>query len=456
MLLIIPAVRLELPSRGDTVATRFEEIQMPIARLSKRTVDALQPAAHPYITFDEDLTGFGIRVMPSGLKTWIVEYRPGAGGRKVAKRRLKIEIANRTTPEAARSRAKEILARVSLGEDPAAVRAARLATPTIAEFARQFLEEVARPPRLKPTTSRLYADNLRRLVIPAIGSLKLDAVMSADIARLHAKVGKSTPTAANNMLVTLSSLYRYAGEIGLVTKGFNPVRDAATRHKTQKRERFLGVDEMKRLADALSRVEQSGLAWKLRPNLDESRAKHCALPERQKIDVSPFVIAAIRLLLFTGCRRSEILKLRWSEVDFERGLLNLSDSKTGRKTVMLNGPALTILSELPRAGRYVIAGNDPDAPRPDITQQWHRIRQLAGLDGADGKPPFRLHDFRHNFASVGVGAGMGLPIVGKLLGHSQAATTHRYAHLDADPLRRAVNSIGDTISAAMASPDRSA
>jgi integrase len=237
--------------------------------------------------------------MPSGRKTWIVEYRPGAGGRKVAKRRLKIEISNRITPETARSRAKEILARVRLGEDPAAVRAARLATPTIAEFAKQFLEEAASPPRLKPTTGRLYADNLRRLVIPAIGSLKLDAVTSADVARLHAKVGKATPTAANNMLVTLSSLYRYAGEIGLVAKGFNPVREAATRHKTQRRERFLSVGEMKRLADALSEVEQLGLAWKLKPNLDEARAKHRAKPDRQRIEVSPFVIAAIRLLLFT-------------------------------------------------------------------------------------------------------------------------------------------------------------
>jgi integrase len=429
---------------------------MPTTRLSKRIVDALKPQARPYITFDKDLSGFGIRVMPSGLKTWIVEYRPGAGGRRVAKRRLKIEAANKTTAEAARSQAKEILARVRLGEDPAAARAARLAAPTVTEFAQSFLEEIFSSPRFKLTTRRLYSHNLRRFVIPALGSLKLDAVVGPDIARLHNKIGKAAPTAANNMLVTLSSLYRYAGEIGAVKKGFNPVRDAASKHKTQKRERFLGFEEMQRLADALSQVEQRGLSWRLKQNLDEARAKHRAKVDRQKIEVSPFVIGAIRLLLFTGCRRTEILMLRWSEVDFERGVLNLEDSKTGRKTVVLNGPALTILSGLPRAGRYVIAGNDPDAPRPDITQQWHRIRALAGLDGADGKPPFRLHDFRHSFASVGVGAGMGLPIVGKLLGHSQAATTHRYAHLDVDPLRRAVNSIGDTITAAMTNPGRSA
>lgn len=206
---------------------------------------------------------------------------------------------------------------------------------------------------------------------------------------------------------------------------------------------------MRRLADTLTDVEQNGLDWKLTPGLDPMRSKHRAKPETQKIDVSPFVLAAIRLLLFTGCRLSEILNLRWSEVDFERGILNLSDSKTGKKSVILNGPAKAILFALPRIGAHVISGQDPTKPRASITRQWYRIRELSGLDGSDGKPPFRLHDFRHNFASIGVGGGMGLPIVGKLLGHTQPATTQRYAHLDVDPLRRAANLIGATIAAAM-------
>ena len=251
------------------------------------------------------------------------------------------------------------------------------------------------------------------------------------------------------MLVTLSSLYRYAAEVGVVAKGFDPTRNAVTRHKTEKRERFLTLEEMRRLADTLSNVEQKGLDWKLTPDLDPSRAKHRAKPEAQKIEVSPFVLATIRLLLFTGCRLGEILNLRWSEVDFERGTLNLADSKTGKKWVILNGPAIAILSELPRIGTHVIASENPTKPRANVTRQWYRIRELSGLDGSDGKPPFRLHDFRHNFASIGVGAGMGLPVVGKLLGHSQPATTQRYAHLDADPLRRAANAIGATIVAAM-------
>jgi len=362
---------------------------------------------------------------------------------------MKIELASRMTPDEARARAKDILARVRLGEDPAGVRAARRETPTLAAFAEQFIEEYAVPPNIKPNTRRLYCDNLRKLIAPAIGSLKLDAVTGPDIARLHRKLGKTTPTAANNMLVTLSSLYRFAGEIGLVAKGFNPARNSAIRHKTEKKERFLTLDELRRLADTLRDVEQNGLHWRLTADLDPSRAKHRAKPETQKIEVSPFVLAAIRLLLFTGCRLGEIMNLKWAEVDFERGTLNLSDSKTGKKSVILNGPALAILSELPRAGSYVIAGQDPNAPRASITRQWYRIRELAGLDGSDGKPPFRLHDFRHSFASVGVGGGMGLPIVGKLLGHSQAATTSRYAHIDADPLRRAANIIGAAIADAM-------
>jgi integrase len=431
------------------VTTKSKGLEVAIARLSKRTVDALRPGVKPYIMFDEDLTGFGLRVLPSGTKTWIVEYRPGAGGRKVFKRRMKIDLASRVTPDEARTQAREILARVRLGEDPAGERAIRRDAPTLAAFAEQFLEEYAVAPTIKPTTRRLYTGNLRKLVVPALGSLKLDAVTGPDIARLHRKLGKTKPTAANNMLVTLSSLYRYADEIGLVAKGLNPVKNATNRHKSERKERFLTMEEMKRLADALRNVEQNGLDWRLTPGLDPSRAKHRAKAETQKIEVSPFVLAAIRLLLFTGCRLGEVMNLKWSEVDFERGILNLADSKTGKKSVVLNGPAIAILSELPRVGPYVISGQAPNAPRVSITRHWYRIRELAGLDGSDGKPAFRLHDFRHSFASIGVAGGMGLPIVGKLLGHSQAATTSRYAHLDADPLRRASNAIGAAISEAI-------
>jgi len=139
--------------------------------------------------------------------------------------------------------------------------------------------------------------------------------------------------------------------------------------------------------------------------------------------------------------------LRWEWVDLERGLLLLPDSKTGKKSIVLNAPAMKVLAELPRLGAYVIAGQsagtDEEAPRPDLNRPWRAVAKRAGLAGV------RLHDLRHTHASFGAGAGLGLPIIGKLLGHAQATTTARYAHLDFDPLRRASEHIGSRLAAAM-------
>ena len=169
-------------------------------------------------------------------------------------------------------------------------------------------------------------------------------------------------------------------------------------------------------------------------------ARHLAKEENRHTVLAPHAVAAIRLLIFTGCRLGEILHLRWSDVDFERGMLHLANSKTGKKSVVLNAPALAVLDAIPRVGEFVIAGQsrsgDAEKPRSDLKKPWSAIRRHAGLEG------LRIHDLRHSFASVGAGAGLGLPIVGKLLGHTQASTTQKYAHLDNDPLRRASNAIG--------------
>jgi integrase len=423
---------------------------VPNVRLAKRAVENAVPRDKPFILYDRELAGFGLRVMPSGFRSWIVEYRPDGGGRGVAKKRMTLGAAGKLTPDQARSQAKTILANVALGSDPAGVRSASRATPTVAEFAETFLDEACTHGKIKPRTKALYADNLRRLTIPHIGSLKLDSVRPADIGRLHRSIGKQTPTTANNVLVTLSSMFRFASTYGWIPKGANPVRGAAEKFKTEARERYLSVAELGRLGDVLREAETVGLPWMLNENAGPNKAKHRPKADKLRVVVSPFVTAAIRLLLLTGCRKGEILNLRWSEVDFDRGMLHLTDSKTGRKTVILNAPALSVLDKLPRTETYVIASKDPMLARNDITGAWYRIRRAAGLDGRDGRRAFRLHDFRHSFASTGVGSGMGLPIVGKLLGHSQPTTTARYAHLDADPMRRAANTIGATISAAMA------
>jgi integrase len=159
----------------------------------------------------------------------------------------------------------------------------------------------------------------------------------------------------------------------------------------------------------------------------------------------PSVIAAIRLLVLTGARLGEVLSLQWRHVDFERRCLFLDDSKTGRKTIHLNAPALEVLSGIERREDlpYVIGGAMQGKPLVNLRKPWHRIRKAAGLGN------LRLHDLRHSFASVGAAGGLSLPMIGALLGHTTPATTQRYAHLAADPLRQANDLIGQRIAAAM-------
>ena len=158
-----------------------------------------------------------------------------------------------------------------------------------------------------------------------------------------------------------------------------------------------------------------------------------------------FVIAAIRLLLFTGARLGEILGLRWNHVDFERACLRLPDSKTGQKVLYLSAPALEVLAGLPRldGNPHVICGEREGAHLVNLEKPWRRLRARSGLDDV------RLHDLRHSFASFGAAGGLSLPMIGKLLGHTQAATTERYAHLAADPIRAANEAIGERIAAVM-------
>jgi len=415
---------------------------MSVAKLSKRTVDALKPTDKSFIAYDTSLKGFGVRVLPSGAKSWVIEYRPGGGGRKVGKRRFKLGNVGDLTPDEARKAAQTLLSKVRLGGDPAHDRSAARRQITVAALAEEFIEEHAGAKR-KASTAGNYAQVLRRIVVPEIGSRKVDTVTRMTIARLHLKL-KGTPYHANKMLAVVGSMYSFAAAKHIVPEGFNPVR-GITRFPESNRERFLTVSELDRLGAALREGETTGLPWHADPG--KPGAKHAPKEGNRLTKISPHAAAAIRLLLFTGCRLGEILRLRWADVDLERGLLLLPDSKTGRKTVVLNAPAVAILAELPRLGVYVIAGDDAgnenEKPRADLKRPWIAVRKRANLEDV------RIHDLRHTHASFGAAGGLGLPIIGKLLGHKQAATTARYAHLDNDPLRRASESIAGRIAEAM-------
>jgi integrase len=240
----------------------------------------------------------------------------------------------------------------------------------------------------------------------------------------------------------VSAVWNWAGRRGEVALADNPAK-AIERYPEQGRERYLISTELGRLGEALRQGETIGLPYEV--DETKSGAKHAPKPDKRRSKLDPFAVAAIRLLILTGARLREILDARWEHVDLERGVILLADSKTGKKPVYLSAAAQAVLASIPRVSGnpHIIAGAKDGAPRADLKKPWRAVTKAAGLEGV------RIHDLRHSFASIGAGAAMGLPIIGKLLGHSQAATTHRYAHLDADPLRRAAETIGATIDAAM-------
>jgi integrase len=337
-----------------------------------------------------------------------------------------------------------MLATVAHGGDPAADRAKDRVALTIAELAERYLHDEANRKR-KPSTAKLYAHYLRFHVVPRIGLRKVHTLTRAEVSKLHRDIGATAAVTANRVLAILSGIFTYGQREGLVPAGFNPAR-GIERFREQGRERYLTGDELRRFGDALREAETVGIHWHIDDT--KSTAKHAPKSENRRTKISPAVAAALRLLLFTGCRLREILHLEWQHVDFQRGLLLLPDTKTGKRVVILNAAAVAILIDLPRAGRFVIPGEDLNKPRSDLKRPWAIVSRHAELNG------LRLHDLRHSFASVGAGASLGLPVIGKLLGHAQPSTTQRYAHLDADPLRRASDIIGQQIAASIGDTGR--
>lgn len=409
--------------------------------ITKRLIDSLKSREGEYFVWDSALPGFGVRVQKTGAMSYVVKYRAGSG-RTAPTRRLTLAKVGTLTPDEARTQAKKTLGSVANGVDPAALRAAEKRASTLADVVDQFLTKHAEAKRAASTAAS-YRDLLERLALPDLGKRKAEKITTAEIQRLHSKLADS-PYQANRLLRILSSLYTFASKAQLVPTGFNPCR-GIEKFPEEGRERYLTTKELALIGEAIREGETIGLPY----TVDETKpkVKHAPKEESRRTLLGPHAAAALRLLIFTGARLREILHLKWEQIDFERGLLLLPKSKTGKKTIVLNAPALSVLAGLPRVGVYVIAGTtageEDERPRSDLKKPWRAVSHRAGLTGV------RLHDLRHTHASVGAGAGLGLPIIGKLLGHTQAATTARYAHLDNDPLRKASNHIANELAAAM-------
>ncbi len=376
-----------------------------VGRLTKRTLKSAEIKAKDYFVFDDELPGFGLRVMPSGRKIFVLQYRVGFKARRCTLGHYPV-----FTVEQARAKATKVLAAVREGHDPSGEKRLLAQAPTVRDMAKRYLDEHCAM-HVKPSTRRNYTFILNRYILPEFGHLKVTDVSRAHVANLHHAMSNK-PTNANRMLEVVSKMFNLAELWSWRNDGTNPRRHIK-KFKENKRERFLSPEETKRLGETLHMAEE---------------AKLC----------SPYAVAAFRLLVLTGARLGEIQFCKWEYVHLERGIIRLPDSKTGPKLIHLGRSAIDLLRQIPRKieNPYVICSDHkPDEPINDLQSTWQKIRKWAGIEDV------HIHDLRHTFASNAVAMGMSLPMIGKLLGHTQTQTTARYAHLAIDPVLEAASKI---------------
>ena len=376
--------------------------------ISKRTVGALK-VEKDTVFWDSELIGFGVRVYPSGSKYYVVQTKAGS-----AATRLTVGRHGILTAEEARRRAALIIARIKAGEESVPEKPA--GGPTVGELAARYLEEHVAV-HCKPATAAIYGQAIDRYIVPAFGKVPILALGREQVTGLHYKL-RDTPYMANMAIRCLSRMFNKATDWGLVPEGSNNPCRYAVMYKEAPRERFLTGEEFRRLGRVLSEAEAEGV-----------------IPAQ--------AAAALRLLMLTGCRRNEILTLRWEEVDLAAGALRLADTKTGARTIALSPEAVKVLAGLPRVvgNPWVVPGTAAGTRLSDISPSWQIVRARAGLEDV------RLHDLRHSFASRALALGESLPMIGKLLGHTRVETTARYAHLARDSVDAAAAKVAASIGA---------
>lgn len=401
--------------------------------INNSLLKSLKPEAERYIVWDKALKGFGVRIAPTGRKTFVYRYRAGEGGRKAPLRLYVLGVhGDDFTPTQAREAAVDAAAAVRLGKDPQQARAFARSDLTLAELCDRYFAEGAA--HKKASTLALDRIRVDRHVRPhPLGGRTISTITTADLEQLMGEIaaGKlKDPTpwarggsgAASRTLGLLTGVFEFAVKAGLLrdkggTRLPNPAR-GIKRPKDVKRERLLSADELEALGAALS-VEEVAGSLKL-ANL-------------------------FRLILLTGCRKNEIARLRWAEVDLANHCLSLADSKTGKKTVALGAPAEAVLQSIARDRSAYVFPDDArsDQPIRNIDWAWNRIRKRANM------PDLRVHDLRHGFASAAAASGMSLLLIGKLLGHADSRSTARYAHVAGDPLKEAADKVSKQLSEAM-------
>ena len=385
-------------------------------KLTKRTVEAIQPVAKKdVVVWDSELPGFGVRVKPSGVRSYIVQYRNEHG----RSRRGTIGRHGKLTLDQARKQAKQLFASVMAGSDPVSEKRTSREAPHMNDLLDRFIRDHVNVHN-KPGTQELYKLIIRKHIRPALGKTKVAAVTRQDIGNLHRKMFK-TPRQANLVLSVLSKMFNLAEVWGMRPDGSNPTR-LIKRYPENRRERFCSDEELGRLWAALDRAGHE---------------------QTEK----PVVIAAVILLMLTGCRLSEIIGLRWDDVNFKGCRLNIREAKAGGRWQTVGSGTMAFLADLPRheASPWVLPHyTDASKHLPDyiLKKKWRRIRKMAGLEDV------RLHDLRHTVGTYAGQTGANSFLIRDKLGHKTIAMTNQYVNYSHDPQKQLSDSVEARILAA--------
>ena len=369
---------------------------MATVRLDERRVRTLKPRESAYDVRDLKLKGFGVRVLPSGAKRYFIHSQ--YSGRRVWKI---VGQADSISPDQARARARALLAAIRKGTDEEDAAAPDTAFETVGD---EVFRRYAR--NWKQSTLNVNRGYYRKQILPWFKGRPIADITVHDVRRWFASLHE-TPVAADRSAPILSVIMRQAEIYGYRPEGTNPCANIK-RYRRQGRERFLSMQEIRRLGEVLTRRENE----------------------------HPQAAAAIRLLLLTGCRKSEIVTLKWHF--YRAGKLFLPDSKTGPRTVWLSTAARAILEGLPRKATWVFPSPQSNGSlhAATISRFWNRVRTEADLCDV------RLHDLRHTYASMALAHGETVLTIGRLLGHRDPATTLKYTHPADYMVREAVDAVG--------------
>ena len=376
-------------------------------KLTKRVVEALSVEKKDRLFWDGYLTGFGVRVHATGRKVYVAQARPPGGGPK----RVSVGRHGEISAEMARRTAADIIDRIRQGEEP--VPPPEAPEPTVADLAARYLEAHVAA-NCGAGTAKTLERAVRLHILPEFGELALSAVDRPHVSALHHKL-RDRPFEANRTVGILAKMFKLAVAWGMTPARPNPCR-SVKRYRVRDRERFLTPEEYRRLGAVLDEAETWG-------------------------SVRPSAIAALRLLLLSGCRKNEILTLQWDDIDRTAGELRLRDTKTGARGVPLTPAMDRVLEGVPRieGNPWIVTGRKPGSRLKGLDEIWVRLRARAGLEDV------RIHDLRHSYASRALALGESLSMIGELLGHRAIATTARYAHLARDSEKASAAKVGDSI-----------